>query len=50
MSKDLVQPTEGNTGYLSVVLLNNLLAEIQGLRRDIKKLAKPPAKAKTKKK
>jgi len=50
MSKngELVQPTEGNTGYLSVVLLNDLLAEIKGLRRDIKTLMKPPVRAKKK--
>ncbi len=50
MSKELYQPTEGNTGFLTCVLLNDLLAEIRGLRRDLKAQKDPPAKLKAKKK
>jgi hypothetical protein len=46
---DVIKAVEGNTGELTIVLLNQLILEIQGLRKDMKKLMKPPAKAKKKK-
>lgn len=50
MGKSNIKIEEGNTGFLTVSLLNDLLKEIRGLRVDLKPSTKPKQKAKAKKK